>query len=130
MAGYDGPCREIHGHSYKLFVTVRGIPEQNPNSPKFVMVMDFGDLKRIVNDHIIEIYDHSLILRESAPIADEIAKAYQRVITVPFQPTCENLVLHFADIIRNHLPAGVHLHSLRLHETATSYVEWFESDNE
>ena len=49
LAGYDGPCREIHGHSYKLFVTVRGIPEQNPNSPKFGMVMDFGDLKRIVN---------------------------------------------------------------------------------
>ena len=49
---------------------------------------------------------------------------------MPFQPTCENLILHFADIIRQALPQGVSLHSLRLHETATSYVEWFESDNE
>ena len=117
LTGYDGKCRHIHGHSYILYVTVKGTP-------------DFTDLKRIVNDHIIDVFDHSLILRESAPLAAEIASAYQRVITVPFQPTCENLILHFADIIRGQLPAGVHLHSLRLHETATSYVEWFESDNE
>ena len=109
LTGYDGKCRHIHGHSY---------------------ILDFTDLKRIVNDHIIDVFDHSLILRESAPLAAEIASAYQRVITVAFQPTCENLILHFADIIRGQLPAGVHLHSLRLHETATSYVEWFESDNE
>ena len=65
LAGYDGPCREIHGHSYKLFVTVRGIPEQNPNSPKYGMVMDFGDLKRIVNRLIVDRYDHAFVLRET-----------------------------------------------------------------
>ena len=119
LTGYDGKCRHIHGHSYLLYVTVKGTPSNPDGTPKSGMLIDFTD-----------IFDHSLILRESAPLAAEIASAYQRVITVPFQPTCENLILHFADIIRGYLPAGVHLHSLRLHETATSYVEWFESDNE
>ena len=113
LTGYDGKCRHIHGHSYILYVTVKGTPSNPDGTPKSGMLIDFTDLKRIVNDHIIDVFDHSLILRESAPLAAEIASAYQRVITVPFQP-----------------PAGVHLHSLRLHETATSYVEWFESDNE
>ena len=114
LTGYDGKCRHIHGHSYILYVTVKGTPSNPDGTPKSGMLIDFTDLKRM----------------ESAPLAAEIASAYQRVITVPFQPTCENLILHFADIIRGQLPAGVHLHSLRLHETATSYVEWFESDNE
>ena len=93
------------------------------------MLIDFTDLKRIVNEHIIDVFDHALILRDTAPLVSELSSAYQRVITVPFQPTCENLILHFAGILRRHLPAGVTLHSLRLHETATSYVEWTESDN-
>ena len=98
LTGYDGKCRHIHGHSYLLYVTVKGTPSNPDGTPKSGMLIDFTDLKRIVNEHIIDIFDHSLILRESAPLAAEIASAYQRVITVPFQPTCENLILHFADI--------------------------------
>ena len=116
LTGYDGKCRHIHGHSYILYVTVKGTP--------------FTDLKKIVNERIIDRFDHALILRDSAPISGEIARAYGRVVTVPFQPTCENLITHFAETIRTGLPAGVTLHSLRLHETATSYVEWFGTDNE
>ena len=118
LTGYDGKCRHIHGHSYILYVTVKGTPSNPDGTPKSGMLIDFTDLKRIVSEGIID------------PIAEEIAGAYQRVLVVPFQPTCENLILHFADIIRQALPQGVSLHSLRLHETATSYVEWFESDNE
>ena len=45
---YDGPCRNIHGHSYELLVTISGHPITDENSPKLGMVMDFGDLKKIV----------------------------------------------------------------------------------
>ena len=86
LTGYDGKCRHIHGHSYLLYVTVKGTPSNPDGTPKSGMLIDFTDLKRIVNEHIIDIFDHSLILRESAPLAAEIASAYQRVITVPFQP--------------------------------------------
>ena len=42
LEGYDGLCREIHGHSYRLFVTVKGTPCADESNPKFGMVMDFG----------------------------------------------------------------------------------------
>lgn len=129
LTGYDGKCRHIHGHSYILYVTVKGTPSNPDGTPKSGMLIDFTDLKKIVNDGIIDRFDHALILRDTSPIAREIADAYSRVIIVPFQPTCENLVLYFAETIKKALPQGVSLHSLRLHETATSYVEWFESDN-
>lgn len=129
LTGYDGKCRHIHGHSYILYVTVKGTPSNPDGNPKNGMLIDFTDLKKIVNENITDVFDHALILRDTAPITHDISEAYGRVITVPFQPTCENLVIYFADIIKRKLPQGVSLHSLRLHETATSYVEWVESDN-
>ena len=69
LTGYDGKCRHIHGHSYILYVTVKGTPSNPDGTPKSGMLIDFTDLKRIVNDHIIDVFDHSLILRDSAPIA-------------------------------------------------------------
>ncbi|HQQ12325.1 MAG TPA: 6-carboxytetrahydropterin synthase, partial [Bacteroidales bacterium] len=48
LLGYDGPCRNVHGHSYELIVTVIGEPIAETGHVKLGMVMDFGDLKRIV----------------------------------------------------------------------------------
>ena len=61
LEGYDGLCREIHGHSYRLFVTVKGKPETDSDSPKLGMVMDFGVLKRIVNEQIVERFGCSTV---------------------------------------------------------------------
>ena len=119
LAGYDGPCREIHGHSYRLFVTVRGVPVRDPQSPKYGMVMDFGDLKHIVGRLIVERYDHAEAMRGT----------YTKIIVTPYQPTCENMVEDFARAIAAELPAGVELFSVKLHETATSFAEWYASDN-
>ena len=44
LMGYDGRCRNIHGHSYEMRVTIKGNPIMDDNSPKNGMVMDFGDL--------------------------------------------------------------------------------------
>lgn len=129
---YDGLCREIHGHSYRLFVTVMGEPESDPRSPKYGMVMDFGDLKRIVNELIVDRYDHTLVMRSSARSAElrQVLKAsFERIVETPYQPTCENMVADFARVIAARLPEGVTLVSIKLHETATSFAEWYASDN-
>ena len=65
LDGYDGPCREIHGHSYRLFVTVKGRPKDDPSDSKCGMVIDFGDLKRIVAEQIVGRYDHALVMRRT-----------------------------------------------------------------
>ena len=119
LDGYDGPCREIHGHSYRLFVTVKGRPKDDPSDSKCGMVIDFGDLKRIVAEQIVGRYDHALVMRRTE----------SKLEVTDYQPTCENMVADFAARIAARLPEGVTLHSVRLHETATSFAEWFAGDN-
>ncbi|MBR5198113.1 MAG: 6-carboxytetrahydropterin synthase [Alistipes sp.] len=132
LEGYDGLCREIHGHSYRLFVTVKGEPESNEASPKLGMVMDFGILKRIVNEQIVERLDHSFIMRrtpEAEEVVDVLSYRFSKVVMTDYQPTCENMLADFAERLLGALPEDIELYSLRLHETATSYAEWFASDN-
>ena len=133
MNGYDGPCREIHGHSYRLLVTVKGEPSKDCNDPKCGMVIDFGVLKRVVNEQIVSRFDHSLVLQDCSEEADlraALSTRFGNVITTSYRPTCENMLPDFAERIKANLPEEIKLHALRLHETATSYAEWFAEDNE
>lgn len=128
---YDGPCRNVHGHSYRLFVTVAGIPVSDRENPKYGMVIDFSELKRIVKKEIVDIFDHSVVLavRENDDRTEKFRSLFGNVIAVEYQPTCENLVADFAGRIIPLLPGNVRLHSLKLYETATSFAEWFAEDN-
>ena len=131
LGGYDGPCREIHGHSYRLFVTIKGEPSTDPMNPKQGMVMDFGVLKKIVHEEIISRFDHALVLRSTADkeLLKLLTAQFDNLIEVDYQPTCENMLDDFSRRITSRLPEGVTLHSLRLHETASSYAEWYAEDN-
>ena len=129
---YDGPCRNVHGHSYRLFVTISGIPEDNPDNSKNGMVIDFSDLKSIVKKEIVNVFDHSVVLSDKVDRekTEMFKKMFGNTVLVGYQPTCENLVADFAVRITPHLPSRVKLHSLKLYETATSFAEWFASDNQ
>ncbi|MEX0988443.1 MAG: 6-carboxytetrahydropterin synthase [Bacteroidales bacterium] len=128
---YDGACKNIHGHSYKLYVTIIGHPHADENNVKFGMVLDFKDLKSIVKNHVVDILDHSLVVYKNAEgeALNVVREMYEKVYLFDFQPTCENLVIHIAKIINSELPSGIALHSLKLYETATSFAEWYASDN-
>ena len=132
LEGYAGACREIHGHSYRMFVTICGRPSQDAAASDCGMVMDFGELKRIVTEEVVARMDHSFVLRRSEAnqrLAESLTGRFGRLVMVDYQPTCENMLADLAERIARRLPAGVELHSLRLHETATSYAEWFAEDN-
>ncbi|MFK8268687.1 6-carboxytetrahydropterin synthase QueD [Capnocytophaga cynodegmi] len=132
LYGYDGKCKNLHGHSYKLHVTVVGKPINDPDNVKYGMVIDFGDLKRIVKQEIIDEFDHAMIFNANSPhleLANELKVKGHHIILVDYQPTSENLVADFANRIKKYLPENVTLFSLRLQETESSYAEWFASDN-
>ena len=120
LDGYDGKCRNIHGHNYKLFVTVEGQPINDLESAKRGMVMDFSDIRRVVEAAVVEPYDHAFVVPEGSPFANVEGT---KLAVVPFQPTCENLLFQFASLLDGRLPQGVRLHSLRLYETDTSCAE-------
>ena len=129
---YDGLCRNIHGHSYILYVTVKGEPVTNPGDVKCGMVMDFGDLKKIVNESIVNQMDHSLVISERSKHEHllQTEQMFERRHILKYQPTCENMVIDFSERIKKLLPGNIKLHCLRLYETATSYAEWNADDNE
>lgn len=103
---YVGPCHNIHGHSYKLDVTVGGSIIKDSNSPKQGMIIDFKDLKKLVNEKVIQRYDHS-DLNDYFP-----------------NPTAEIMVKSIATEIISGLPKGVYLVCVKLWETEDSYAEW------
>ena len=132
LYGYDGKCRNVHGHSYKFSVTVIGQPITDSDNVKFGMVIDFGDLKKIVKSEIVDVFDHATVFNKNTPhieLAKELKDRGHHVILVEYQPTSENMVIDFAEKIKKHLPSHINLHSLKLQETETSFAEWYASDN-
>ena len=132
LYGYDGKCKNVHGHSYKLSVTVIGKPITDSNNVKFGMVIDFSDLKKIVREDIVDVFDHATVFNQNTPhveLAKELQNRGHHVILVDYQPTSENMVVDFANKIMARLPKDIQLHSLRLQETESSFAEWFASDN-
>ena len=129
---YDGLCRNIHGHSYNLEVTLIGEPRREVGHPKDGMVLDFGDLKEIVKSQVVNRFDHSLMVNSNIPEAqkDLLRQTTDRMIVVDFQPTSENIVTYIAEILQQHLPSTVSLFSIRLYETVTAFAEWFATDNQ
>lgn len=125
LPAYEGKCRNIHGHSYHFSVTIEGQPLQQHGAPTDGMVIDFHQLKEIVNEAIIQVFDHALVL----PRHDDNADTHQlggygaKLIFVDFQPTSENLLIHFASLLEGRLPQGARLHSMILFETETSCAE-------
>ncbi|MBV6485883.1 MAG: hypothetical protein KFKLKKLM_02493 [Flavobacteriales bacterium] len=129
LLDYDGPCKNIHGHSYQLNVTVKGNVKTNTSDSDEGMVVDFGIIKKIVKELVVDVFDHALVLNQKAKIDVSNFEFMNKLIRVPYQPTCENMLVHFADVIKNNLPAHIQLHSLFLRETNTSFAEWFAEDN-
>lgn len=132
LYGYDGKCKNIHGHSYKLLVTVIGKPISDSNNVKYGMVIDFTDLKKIVKQEIVNVFDHATVFNKNTPhfeLAKDLQERGHNVLLVDYQPTSEMMILDFAEKIKAKLPDHISLHSLKLQETESSFAEWFAHDN-
>lgn len=107
---YIGKCSNLHGHTYKLEVTIKGQTDHRG------IVVDFGDIKSIVNEQIIGKYDHRFL--------NDL---------MDFNTTAENMVVHFFAIIDTYLqqldnPTPAHLLKCRLWETPSCYAEVTRED--
>ncbi len=132
LLNYDGLCKNIHGHSYKLQITVLGEPMNEPGNPKDGMVLDFSILKKLVKENIVAPLDHSLMINNvnAHDKLVELGEMYDRHHVVNFQPTSENLVVYIAEKMKTMLPENLEIFSVRLYETSSSFAEWYASDNQ
>jgi 6-pyruvoyltetrahydropterin/6-carboxytetrahydropterin synthase len=124
ISGYNGKCRNIHGHSYELHVTVAAEKQVEGFLPSPGFVIDFKDLKRIVNNKVVDEMDHKLVL--SKAYIDERCKeaTFDNLVIFPAEPTAENLLIHISNRLHDSLPEGIKLKRLKLYETKDSYAEW------
>jgi 6-pyruvoyltetrahydropterin/6-carboxytetrahydropterin synthase len=127
---YQGLCRNLHGHSYKLFVTIIGDYSKTNESNDSGMVLDFKSIKELVEKNVIQDFDHAVVLCKDSSFASVLQQTNTKLILFDNQPTCENLIMEFHKRISSILPSGIKLPRLKLHETATSFAEWLIEDNE
>jgi len=120
---YDGACCNIHGHRYQLQVTVQRAKDF-PYSEEQKMIMDFKELKDIVEENIVKNYDHALLVTQ-AYFDEEMKGTYSGKIEITsYEPTAENILMDIKSVLEKSLPFNVKLHSLRLYETEKNYIEW------
>lgn len=131
LHGHDGPCKNIHGHTYTLEVTLMGEPLREPGDPKDGMLMDFADVKRLVQEEVICHFDHALVLNKNSPHAgiEDCQAIFPNIRLVPYQPTCENLLLDIKHRLEHFFNAHLQLVALKLRETPASWAEWRREDN-
>ena len=128
LEGYHGKCKDIHGHTYHLEVTVTGDIVHASTDVKDSMVIDFNDLKKIVKENIIDNFDHQLILYHKSKFAG-LVKENERTMLVKYIPTCENILIDIVHRLKGVLPGHLMLYRVFLRETPRSFAEWYQEDN-
>ena len=124
IAGYNGPCKNIHGHSYELHVAVLPAGADDNYIPAPGFIFDFKQLKKIVTSVIIEKLDHKLVLSKTFVEKNNTIPVKENLFILDAEPTAENLLIYIRDSLKSHLPEGILLSALKIYETNTSYAEW------
>ena len=133
LAEHKGLCQNLHGHTYKMLVTVaRKDQPTEQTGPAAGMVVDFKALKEIVNRTIVERFDHSLVLNTNSTdeferqLVDLAAQYNKKVVHLPYRATAEDMARDFFETLQtsfNTEMPNIMLVKLTLYETPTSYAE-------
>jgi 6-pyruvoyltetrahydropterin/6-carboxytetrahydropterin synthase len=124
LHGYNGPCKDIHGHSYVLHVTVTtAVPETGYLVGTGILI-DFKELKSIIGETLIKKYDHGLVLSKDYLKANPHFSAAENLVVWDYEPSAENILLYFKNELDRALPKDVQLIKLKLYETTNSFAEW------
>ena len=122
--GYQGSCANIHGHSYELHVGVVANQTQQDFIPSPGFLIDFKEIKSIVNETIIKLFDHKLLLSRHYLEHDPTLNHRKNLVLLDFEPTAENLLIFIQKELILKLPLDFKLNKLTLYETKDSYAEW------
>lgn len=119
ITDYDGACRLLHGHSYKLEVSISGNLIGDSD-----MLLDFKDLKSLVTSLVMDPWDHALLLKNNVVNHSDFDHLNDKIYWMEEEPTAERMVLWIAEKLSNSLSEDLTLSKLKLYETENSYAEW------
>jgi 6-pyruvoyltetrahydropterin/6-carboxytetrahydropterin synthase len=121
---YEGACKNIHGHSYELHVTVSAGTNTDDYIQTPGFVIDFKEIKKVVKEQVIVNLDHKLLLSKQFITENKYTSQQENIMVWEIEPTAENLLLYIKKILTSSLPTCVELSCLKLYETKDSYAEW------
>lgn len=120
LIGHKGKCANVHGHTYKLEVVIYG-PIQGPGNPtEEGFVIDFGDLKKIVKEHIVDPMDHAFLSAGNEPSVPVLSSTGSKLMNLGFRTTVENIALFICQKLKS---VGLPVYSVKLWETPTAWAE-------
>lgn len=122
--GYSGACKNIHGHSYELHVSISSKEMNEDYIPAPGFIIDFKDLKKLINSAIIDKFDHKLVLSRAFLNEHKTIINEENLIEWEVEPTVENLLIYIKKILNERLSNGIKLVKIKLHETKDSFAEW------
>ena len=122
--GYAGKCKNVHGHSYILHVTVTKNSGDDGFVPALGFILDFKELKKIIIEKVIEKLDHQLILSNEYLKSNSAFISAENMFAWEMEPSAENILIYINQQIESNLSAEIKLQKLQLYETADSYAEW------
>jgi 6-pyruvoyltetrahydropterin/6-carboxytetrahydropterin synthase len=120
LIGHKGKCANVHGHTYKLEVLLKGKLQGPDNITDEGFVIDFSDVKRMVKDLVVDDLDHSFIAAGNEPVIRTLMETKSKVSILGFRTTAENLCMYICHKLRE---AGLPVFSIKLWETPTSWAE-------
>jgi len=126
--GYNGPCKNVHGHSYELHVTAGPNHYDDDYIPAPGLVIDFKEIKSIVNNTIIQKLDHKLVLSTGFLQKHPEFSALENLVTWEAEPTAENMLVYIRKSLAEKFPKDIVLLRLKLYETKDSYAEWIKDN--
>ena len=126
---HNSQCRNLHGHRYTLLITLTGDVVQQDGVSDNGMIMDFGDIKALANEHLVNLWDHAFIVYEK----DTAVRAFldsmpnHKTVVIDRVPTVENLAQTAFDILKGvyNERFGRHLSlaKITLYETPNCWAE-------
>lgn len=122
--GYNGACKNIHGHSYELHVTVSSVIDTSDYIAAPGFAIDFKDIKILVMNNIIDYFDHKMILSRDFLSENPSISLQENLLIWEVEPTAENMLIYIMQVLQKKLPCELRLDQLKLYETKESYAEW------
>ena len=129
IPNHDGQCRHLHGHRYAIEVTLTGEVANHPGKADDGMVLDFGDIKKLTNQYVVDLWDHAFLVAKE----DESLVAFlstlpnHKTVIMEHVPTVENLAtaafVILKPVFNKAFEGRLELSCIRLYETPNCWAD-------
>ncbi len=124
---YEGSCKNIHGHSYELHVSISSDFTETSYIPSPGFILDFKAIKKLVQESVVDKFDHHLLLSRDNITGNPSISRLENIVIFEAEPTAENLLIYIKKTLQKKLPDNIKLVHLKIFETKNSYAEWTAS---